>query len=234
MEKQYRITYKIFPNKRLKKVSFHNESTYPLYIQITYRRRNLVFKSYYFDLFSKERYGKNENRKAPKLEDIIDFDKKVLDHLINHSRSDSTIEQLQEKYYFYSLDLCTSSEETFNINLFLLLSEMGTGAFARACAVGSESQLLYDVIQDMAKVLKPDLYENLMDQMLRMGQFYYHLYSFVLEYQKYPYLFLSVLDWETGTTKARFEDYLHRNDIENPSSIVASVDKWVAYQQKER
>lgn len=227
MEKQYRITYKIFPNKRLKKVSFHNESTHPLYIQITYRRRNLIFKSYYFDLFSRDRYAKNENGKTPKLEDIIDFDKKVLDHLIRYSESDSTVEQLQKKYYLYSLDLCTSSEELFNVNLFLVLKEIGTGAFARALAAGSRSHLLYDIIQDMAIMLKPSVYEDLLLEMSKLKQFYLQLYGFVLGTHKPPYLYLSVLEWQTGSLQADFLEYLQRTDTPNPDAILKNINNWI-------
>ena len=52
-----KISYKTYLNDRLKQVDFHGQLTCPLYVQVTFERKTIFFKSYYFELFSKSRYG---------------------------------------------------------------------------------------------------------------------------------------------------------------------------------
>lgn len=51
-----KISFKTYLNDRLKQVDFHGQLTFPLYVQVTYERKPIYFKSYYFELFSKPRY----------------------------------------------------------------------------------------------------------------------------------------------------------------------------------
>src|SRR5258708_35403667 len=52
----YDISYKTYFNTRIKDVVFQGEETWPLYVQVTYDRETIFFKSYYFDLFSQPKY----------------------------------------------------------------------------------------------------------------------------------------------------------------------------------
>lgn len=229
MGKQYRITYKIYFNERLNAVSFHGKATPPVYIQLTYRRRTAMFKSYYFDLFSKARYAARLRGKhiAPSVEDVVAMEEKVLEYLVRHSNEDATVETLQQQYYFYSMDLCTSSEESFRVNMFMSLRETGTGAFAKALTTGSEREVLYDVLHDMALVLKADVHQRLLADALAQHQFYLPLYRFVLDTTKPPYRSLSVMEWLDEDVQGAFADYLQRTGEKESDRIIKSVNKWV-------
>ena len=233
MGKQYRITYKIFLNKRLKEVLFHDKTTHPLYIQLTYRRLNIVFKSYYFDLFAAKRYA-NPGKLTPNIEDVIAMERRVLEHIVDQNHVQITLVRLQKMYYFYSNDLCTSSEEVYGASLFLLLREHGNGSFARALANGyiHREQVLYEIVEDMSQLFRADVYRNLLQKMEDMQQFYIQLYGFMLRHKTSPYRYLSVLDWETGTTKSDFSAYLYSIGTYNPGAIIEYIDGWVANQIK--
>ena len=51
------LPHKTYFNYRLKQVNFHGMTTFPLYVQVTFARKTHFFKSYYFELFTKERYS---------------------------------------------------------------------------------------------------------------------------------------------------------------------------------
>lgn len=231
MGKQYRITYKIYFNERLNAVSFHGKDTTPVYIQLTYRRRTAMFKSYYFDLFSQARYATKLRGRliAPSVEDVVAMEEKVLEHLVRHSDENATVETLQQQYYFYSQDLCTSSEESFRIYMYMFLRETGTGAFAKALTTGSEQEIMYDVVHDMALVLNKDVHQRLMADAPAQQQCYLPLYGFVLETKKLPYRSLSVMEWLDEDVQHAFSDYLQRTGAKESDRIIRNVNKWVSY-----
>lgn len=73
-------------NDRLKQVDFHGQSTYPLFVQVTYDRKPIYFKSYYFELFSKPRHlltVTSVGTKAPKLDEIIKRENAVINFIID-------------------------------------------------------------------------------------------------------------------------------------------------------
>src|SRR5690606_35503188 len=95
-------------------------------------------------------------------------------------------------------------------------------------AAGSYSQLLYEIMEDMALILRPEMYEELLSQMSSLNQFYRPLYKFVLTTQKPPYLYLSVLEWQTGSTQADFFKYLQLSGDSNPNSIINNINNYIA------
>jgi hypothetical protein len=81
-----KISYKTYLNDRLKQVDFHGQLTYPLYIQVTYERKTIFFKSYYFELFSKSRYGMampDGSIKGPEREQVIEKENEVFRFVID-------------------------------------------------------------------------------------------------------------------------------------------------------
>ena len=231
MGKQYKVTYKVYFNKRLKKVSFHEEETLPVYIQLTFKRRTTIFKSYYFDLLSQSRYATQLNKinVSPSLQNVVMLEEKVLDYLAAHATNESTIENLQKQYYFYSTDLCMSSEERFRLNLFMFLLETGSGAFAKVFTLGSKSQILFDVLKDMELLLNKDAYEAIASNGYVQHEFYLSLYGFVKETKKPPYYLLSVMEWLQGNTREAFLHYLEKSEQKDAQTILDNVDKWVNY-----
>ncbi|TCN49392.1 hypothetical protein D0809_24335, partial [Flavobacterium circumlabens] len=56
MNKLSKISYKTYFNEKLKQVPLGKIMTHPLYVQITFERKTLFFKSNFFELFSKPKY----------------------------------------------------------------------------------------------------------------------------------------------------------------------------------
>lgn len=123
----YKISYKIIQNTRLNEVPFHDISTYPLYIQITYLRKTTHIKSSYFELLSQKRYGNDLGFKffPSKIERIINEEKKLMDFIVEKYENDTQIIQIGEKYKYWSLDLVDSFLKSFQTDLFVWLSDEG-------------------------------------------------------------------------------------------------------------
>src|SRR5690606_12270311 len=104
----YKITYKTYLNNRLKKIPFHSQETYPLYVQVTYRQKTIFFKSAFFEMFSDTRYC--EEGKCPSIEFVIDKEHLLIDYVIKLHEDDFSLERFKTAYDYYSRDLCTSTE----------------------------------------------------------------------------------------------------------------------------
>jgi hypothetical protein len=115
MEKTYRVTYKTYFNDRLKKVIFHGVHTYPLYVQVTFDRKTIVFKSYYFELFSKPRYAILQTDKihSPTIKYIIEKENELIDFIIDKTLPNFSLEVFKREYNLYCKDLCDEMEEGF-------------------------------------------------------------------------------------------------------------------------
>jgi hypothetical protein len=100
MEKESTISYKVYPNDRLKKVFFHGKEMHPLYIQVIYNRRPIYFKSYFFDLLSKEKYALHYigGKKPPAEKEVIAKEENVLRFLIERQNKNFSLETLQKDY----------------------------------------------------------------------------------------------------------------------------------------
>lgn len=112
----YKITYKTYLNERLKQVDFHGQLTYPLYVQVTFERKTIFFKSYYFELFAKSRYFlvvPGAGSKGPSLEQVIEKENEVINFILNKFKDDFSLEKFKTAYAYYSKDLCDITERGF-------------------------------------------------------------------------------------------------------------------------
>lgn len=160
------------------------------------------------------------------------MDIKALSYLTLIATENETLETLIDKYYFYSRDLCTYLEESFNVAMFLFLREKGSGALARALAEGSKQEILYDVLDDISIFFKNGAYNELMEYMLDIHQPYIPLYGFMLHIKKPPYRYLSVIEWLDKNVQNSFAEYVKATYNNDLSRILAGVNKWIGRIQK--
>ncbi|TRW23607.1 hypothetical protein FMM05_13175 [Flavobacterium zepuense] len=230
MNKPYKVTYKTYLNDRLKQVSLHGQQTYPLYVQLTYERKTIFFKSYYFELFSKPRYFLSVAglSKGPSLEEITTKENAAIDFIISKYKDDFSIELFKEKYAYYSKDLCDETEGGFIDYLQVFFKDEGMPTFAVAISQGAKLRVAYDVVQDMKRALTKPLYDKLVQNSLYYAPPYLPLYGFMKETKSWPMLCLTVMEWEDKKTNALFEKYLkkHYPSI-NSCKVMDEVEKWL-------
>lgn len=212
MSKTYKVTYKTYFNERLKQVSFHGKLTHPLYVQVTFDRKTIFFKSYYFELFSKPRYlllaaGK---RKGPSVEEVIAKENELIDFVIDQTLENFTLERFKEQYQYYCRDFCDITEDGFREYLYTFLSDKGMPALATVVKDGSKSRILYDVVQDLKLALKPVLYEELIDNSYHYAPPYLPLFGFMMQFKKWPMLILSVMEINLPKVKNELNEYIEK------------------------
>lgn len=163
-----KVSYKTYFNDRLKQVSLHGQPTYPLYIQMTFERRTIFFKSYYFELFSKPRYYQSVAGvgRGPSIGEITARENEVIDFIIRKHRDTFSLSLFKQAYSFYSRDLCDSTEESFVNYMYHFFQDKGMPDFAVTVREGSRYRIAYHVVRDMKQALTKPLYEELVENSL--------------------------------------------------------------------
>lgn len=230
MTRTYKVTYKTYLNERLKTVSFHGKVTHPLYVQVTFDRKSIFFKSYYFELFSKPKYlllaaGK---KNSPAIENAIALENELIDFVIDKSIDGFSLERFKKLYWFYCRDLCDISEDGFRDYLLTFFNDEGMPALANAITNGSKGKILFDIVQDLKLALKPDLYSKLIDNSFHYAPPYIPLYGFMFEQKKWPLLNLTVKEWTDLKTRMTFEQYIEQKyPNQDPKSLVERIEIWL-------
>jgi len=236
MSKAYKVSYNIYYNDRLKETFFHGKMTYPLYVQITFDRKPIYFKSYYFDLFSKPRYVifMDGNMYGPKLEEIIQKETELIEFIIDKHVSEFSLDLFKKEYAYYSKDLCDMMEEKFVEYLFLFFQDEGMADLATTVQQGAKLRIVYNVIRDMKKALNPPLYKKLIENSFYHAPPYLPLFGFMQQTKKWPMLSLSVMEWEKPGTKDAFQTYVQQQYREQDlAEVVRDVENWLQRLKKE-
>jgi hypothetical protein len=204
----YKITYKTYLNDRLKEVDFHGKPTHPLYVQVTYERKTIFFKSYYFELLSKPRYllvVPPLPSKGPTMEEVIEKEKEVIEFIIDKHEKDFSLETFKQAY---SKDLCDLTEKGFMDYLFTFLWDKGMPILGDIMKYGGNHVIAYDLVRDMKRALHKQLYEELIASSFHYAPPYLPLYGFMKETKQWPMLCLTRKEWELPETKKAFTIYL--------------------------
>ena len=228
--KAYKVTYKIYNNERLKKSFFHTKLMHPLYVQVTFNRVPIYFKSYYFDLFSKEKYTIRVAAQVftPVVKEIIKKEEALIEFIIDKNSDNFSLDLFKKEYAFYSRDLLDIMEESFLDYLFTFLHDEGLPYLANTLKKGASDCKLYDLVRDIKKALNPVLYKKLIENSFYFAPPYLPLYKFSEKPKGTPFTILSVMEWVQPQTK---EDFTKFFKIHYPGNDVAEVlrkiEKWV-------
>ncbi|MDP4147784.1 MAG: hypothetical protein Q8927_06270 [Bacteroidota bacterium] len=229
-KKTYQVTYKVYHNERLKKVSFHGKLVYPLYLRLTFDRRTTEYRSNLFDLFMKPKYGIRVSGEIfpPHLDKIIEREEKLIEFVIDRHPEDFSLELFKKEYDYYGRDLLDEMEEGFLNYLRLFFDDEGMPYLGDVFALSYREVTLYDVVLDLKRALKPDLYQRLIEHSFLFSPPYYPLHQ-CLETPLRPNLkIFTIMDWEDSTTRHRFQDFMKRfYPHQDVSSILGQVEKWL-------
>ena len=228
--KEYKVSYKTFYNERLQKTRFHTRLMHPLYIRVTFDRIPIYFKSYYYDLFSKEKYARRAGAHiaAPDIKEIISVEKNLIEFLIEKNRESFSLDLFKKEYAFYSRDLPDNMEDDFIDYLYIFFSDKGMPSFASALKEGCKSRIVFDVVSDMKNALNKKLYDELIENSFYYAPPYFALYGFMQEIQASKLPCLTVLQWQDEKIKSHFSEYLKKyfKGID-AVEIIQRTDKWI-------
>lgn len=228
-----KISYKTYLNDRLKQVSFHGEPTYPLYVQVTYERKTIYFKSYYFELFSKPRYLLTVpavGTKAPSIEEIIEQENEVISFIIEKHKDDFSLELFKTAYTYYSKDLCDVMERGFIQYLHVFFWDEGNPALGDVLLNGCSKVVAFDVVRDFKRTLNKPLYDRLVTNSLYYAPPYLPLYGFMTQTKRWPMLLLTVRELEQPENLRAFMEYVIKFYPDRPADqLLELVAKWTDY-----
>ena len=236
MSKAYKVSYRIYYNDRLKETHFHGKMTHPLYVQVTFDRQPIYFKSYYFDLFSKSRYVIFMGGKmyGPKLDDIKKMETELIEFILDKNLSEFSLDIFKKEYAYYSRDLCDEMENKFLEYLFLFFQDEGMADLATTIQQGAKLRIVYNVVRDMKKALSPALYKKMIENSVYLAPPYLPLFGFMQQTKKWPMLSLSVMEWEKPGTKEAFQTYAQKQyQDQELAEVMQNVENWLQRLKKE-
>lgn len=225
MEKESTISYKVYSNERLKPVSFHGIETYPLYIQVIYDRKPIYFKSYFFDLLSKEIYSLDyvTGKKPPSQKEIIAKEEAVLAFLIRQQNKSFSLDSFRNNYYYYSKDLLSQVDAGFKDYLITFFEDQGLQGLRSLIQAGRETIMSAGLIDGFKSALKPQLFKILLENAPYYGPPYLPLQDFIQQKSKDIFPTFSVYQWKEY--QSEFEFFLKKEYTDYSFKEVGSYIK---------
>lgn len=230
LKKVYKISYKTYLNERLKQVDFHGQLTHPLYLQLTFERKTIFFKSYYFELFSKPRYllvVPGVGAKGPTMDEVVAKEMEVLNFIVDKHKEDFSLEVFKQAYGYYSKDLCDVTESGFMDYLFTFFWDKGMPILGDLVKWGGRQVRAYDLVRDFKTTFNKSIYDELVENSFYYSPPYLPLYGFMQQTKRWPMLMLSVMEWEKPETQEAFQKYaaLYYPKM-NIDELIGQVNKW--------
>ena len=142
-------------------------------------------------------------------------------------RDDFSLDRFKEAYKYYSTDLCASTGDALRVSMALNMSLKGEGNFWKALAAGSEQYVLHDVLNEAARLFKPEVYETLNAE-LASAPPYMELYGFMRQYKKWPDMVLTAMEWDNPKMQEAFSEYLKAYFPERDvQATIRAVEQWL-------
>lgn len=232
-----KVSYKTYLNERLKQVDFHGQQTFPLYVQVTYERKTIFFKSYYFELFSKARFGTtlpDGTTKGPDLALAIKKEEEVIRFVIGKLGDGFSLEGFRKFYAYFSKDLCDETAFDFIDYLYVFFDDRKLPSLAELIKWGTQHVVTYDLMNELERTLDKALYQELTAGAFEMAPPYLQLYSFMLHTRAWPELYLTALEWYDNLETVRdFKNYVEEHFPELPSNeLIGQLNNWRNYRRK--
>jgi hypothetical protein len=207
-----KITYKTYFNDRLKEVDFHGKLTHPLYVQLTYERKTIFWKSYYFELFGKPRFFLDvpgAGKKGPEVELAIKKEQEVIDFILDKHKDDFTLEIFKKDYAYYSKDVCDLAEVGFREYLFRFFWDEGSPYLGDLVKHGCKHVVAYDLVRDFKRNFTKEKYDKLVKNSFEFTPTYLPLYGFMSDIKRWPEKILTMKEFYDEGTMEKFIIYMH-------------------------
>lgn len=226
-----KISFKTYLNDRLKQVDFHGQLTFPLYVQVTYERKPIYFKSYYFELFSKPRYlltVPGVGSKAPTIDEIIERENEVISFILEKYKDNFSLELFKSAYAYYSKDLCDVMEKGFIEYLHTFFWDEGNPALGDVLLQGCKNVIAFEVVRDFKRVFSKSFFEKLVTNSLYYAPPYLPIYAFMTQIKRWPMLIFTVMEFDLPENKEAFLKYAKNYYPDRPAEdLLESALKWI-------
>lgn len=223
IKKPKKITIKFFLNRLLEPVSHEQKQEYyPLYIQVTYNRKNMQFKSmygeYYKDLKEVQRR-------------LIDFEERVIRNIITHEAdqtlNDYELKGLKRKFEVYSMSVMYALEKYLKPKLRTAIMKTNDELTTVLVfdTVHATVARLYKAAHLLFKNFDRYLPSKLSDELTALWN-YQKLYP----EPNFDYTFPTIIDWVDGSYRAELEKKLksiYKSKPEAVRKVLVLIDQAV-------
>jgi hypothetical protein len=203
---------------------------YPLYIQVTFDRIPITFKSYYYDLYAKPRYAVRAGSKIhfPEIKAIIKKEETLLEYIIDRNLEDFSLTKFKEEYVYYSRDLLDIMEADFLNYVYIFLNDEGLPFLADTIKSGAADSKAFDLMKDMKRSMKKSIYKKLEENSFYYAPPYLPLYAFCDQVKNSAFVTLTVMEWEQPGTKEEFIKFFKKNYPEKDIEVtIQEIQKWI-------
>lgn len=208
MDKEYTISYKTYFNERLKPVLFHGEEMHPLYIQVIFDRKPIYFKSYFFDLLAKEKYGANPQSGLPQAQNVIQKEERLLGFLSSQQKDGFSLDQFKIDYQYYCRDLLDLMDERFKDYMMIFFFDEGKPELSRLVTGAKDLFTPDGLMRALKDGLKPALYNKLLEHAAYYAPPYLPLNAFAKKRIAETFTTFSVFQWQEPGVEDEFADFL--------------------------
>lgn len=204
MAKTYKVTYKPYFNERIKPVTFQGKNIHPLYIQVTFDRKSIFFKSYYFDLFAQRKYADL----GTNVDEIIEQESRLIEYIIEKNTDNFTLSKFSEDYKYYATDLLDRMDEPFKDYLVTFFMDEGLPRYAGIVRAITDSLAAIQILETFKEGLKPALYDKMVEHAIYYAPPYIPLAAFIRKRHPEGLLSFPVFEWQQNATWALLSIFL--------------------------
>ncbi len=205
----YDVSYKTYFNDRIKPVLFRGEEVYPLYVQVTYDRRTIFFKSYYFELFARPKY----DFLGTTISRINELESRVIDHLIAEHSDRFGLDELSRQYKIESRDVLDSFDWSFKIWMGTFFAEEGFPGLSVLLRNAPDGVAAIQLWDDLKKNLSPDVFDRMEEMAVEDGQPYLPLATYIRDHFPEGPFCLPLYEWGKEEKRIAIEEYLEGMDV---------------------
>jgi hypothetical protein len=202
-KEHYELSYKTYFNSRLKPVSFHGEETFPVYIQMTFDRRTVFFKSYFFDLFARPKYDFLK-MSTPRIEKM---EMETVGRIIDRQTDHFDLSLFLRQYKILTACLLDTFDAPFQSWLSAWLQKEGLPGLSALVHNGTQEIAAIRIWVDLEKCLQPAIWEKLTDASLTEAPAYIPLVTYVRHRSPKGPFCLPLLDWSDEQNRLSIEDF---------------------------
>jgi hypothetical protein len=212
-EKTYKASFKTYQNSRLKTVSFHGKDIYPLYIQLSFDRQTIYFKSYYFDLLSRPQYAADHftGTRPPSIKDIVAKEEKLIYFIIDKYADHFSLELFKEKYEYYNKDILSVLDEGFKEYLYIFFNDEGDNLLATMVSLIGKYESSITILDGFKNPLKPALYDKILLNATYYAPPYLPLIDLAGKKGEGPLTTLSVFEWGQNEIQQELDKLLEKS-----------------------
>lgn len=224
-KREKKITVKFFLNEAVEPVRGEGKKKYyPLYVQVTYNRKNMQFKSKY-----SEYYESLDEVKSS----LLQFEETVIKTIVSYEaanvKGEYNLKGLKKKYEVYSTSILEALEHYLKPKL--RLAVLKTGSELSMVLNFTDVNVTVNLLYKAAQLLFKDFNSYLLDKVkeeLNAYNHYQNFYNPVLSYN-----FPTLIDWVNGSYRREPEKKL--DDVfKHRQELIKSIKSLIDHSVKEK